>query len=218
MPGQARRGDERGGVLLNVVVAGQPLEPTADGGERAGRGGLGEAAVVESAEEGTDVGVLDAGDVKAGMVADEPGSEAAQLTAVGAESVRRCAAFGGEDVEVCVDERGGFWGVDFRGVDFGGVDFGGGGRCRKWQIRGRAIPGPKSRDLGHPSFVPGVGRSGGGRSGGCGHGVFSPEARGSILGSTRCGPGPGPSGEASREEGSAAESAAESMIRRAPRG
>ena len=60
MLGQARRGDERGGILLNVAGAGEPLEPTADGGQGAGGGGFGEAAIVERAEVGADVGVLDA--------------------------------------------------------------------------------------------------------------------------------------------------------------
>ena len=103
MFGQARRGDERGGVLLDVVVAGQPLEPTADGGQRAGRRGLREAAIVERAQVRTDVRVLDAGDEEAGMAAGKPGSEPAQLTPIGAKGVCRCAALGGEDVEVRVD-------------------------------------------------------------------------------------------------------------------
>ena len=73
-------------------VAGQPLEPTADGGQRAGRGGLGEAAIVERAEVGADVGVLDAIDGEAGIAIGEPGGEAVQLAAVGAQGVRRGAA------------------------------------------------------------------------------------------------------------------------------
>ena len=89
MFGQARRGDERGGILLDVVVACEPFEPTADGGEGAGGGGFGESAIVERAEVGANVGVLDAGDGEAGMVAGEPGGEAMQLAAVGAEGVRR---------------------------------------------------------------------------------------------------------------------------------
>jgi hypothetical protein len=60
--------------------------------------------------------VLDAVDVEARVVAGKPGSEAAQLTPVGTEGVRRCSTFGGEDMEVCVDEVG----------DFGGRNFGGG--------------------------------------------------------------------------------------------
>jgi hypothetical protein len=45
--GQARGGDEGGGVLLDVAGAGQPAEPAADGGQGAGGGGFGEAAGVE---------------------------------------------------------------------------------------------------------------------------------------------------------------------------
>ncbi len=89
MLGQARRGDEGRGVLLDVVIAGQPLEPTADGGEGAGGGGLGESAIVERGEVRTDVGVLDAGDGEAGMRAGEPRGEAMQFAAVGAEGVGR---------------------------------------------------------------------------------------------------------------------------------
>ena len=86
---QARRGDEGGGILLDVVVAGQPFEPTANGSEGAGCGGFGESAIVERAEVGADVGVLDAGDGKAGMIFGEPGSKAVQLAAIGAEGVCR---------------------------------------------------------------------------------------------------------------------------------
>ena len=39
--------------------AGQPLEPTANGRQRARGGGFGEAAIVERAQVGADVGVLD---------------------------------------------------------------------------------------------------------------------------------------------------------------
>ena len=59
MFGQLGRGDERGCILLDVSVAGEPLEPGAERGEGAGYGGFGESASVEFAEIGADVFVVD---------------------------------------------------------------------------------------------------------------------------------------------------------------
>ena len=59
MLGQPRRGYQRGRILLDAAGARQPLEPTANGGQRARRGSLRKAALVERAQVGADIGVLD---------------------------------------------------------------------------------------------------------------------------------------------------------------
>ena len=132
MSGQAWRGDERRGILLDVVVAGQPLEPAADGGERTSGGGFGESAIVERAEIGTDVRVLDAGDGEAGMMTGEPCGEAMQLAAIGAQGVGRGAALGGEDVEVGVDQAAVLERAGEGTVDGAGRGRDGGRRLRSW--------------------------------------------------------------------------------------
>ena len=63
MLGQARGGHQRGHILLDAAGARQPLEPAANGGQRPRRGSLGEAPVIERAQVGADVGVLDGGRV-----------------------------------------------------------------------------------------------------------------------------------------------------------
>ncbi len=90
MLGQPGRGHQGSRILLEITRARQPLEPTADGGQRPRGRGFGEAAVVKRAQVGADVSVLDAVDRLFGAEpAGDEGGEVAQFTIVGAQGVRR---------------------------------------------------------------------------------------------------------------------------------
>ena len=95
MLGQARSGHERCCILLDVVSAGQPLEPAADGGKRASRRGLRQSALIERAQVSANVRVFDAAD---GQAADgcsaSQAAKSVQLAPVGTQRMRRCAALG----------------------------------------------------------------------------------------------------------------------------
>src|ERR1700733_5027216 len=99
MFGQSRSRHQRRGILLDVVGASKPLKPTAYGSKRARSGSLGEAAVVECAEVGTDVRVFNTGDAEAAVVAGEPSGKVVQLTPVSSQRVNRRAALRGEDMQ-----------------------------------------------------------------------------------------------------------------------
>ena len=109
MFGELGRGDERGGVLLDVAVAGEPLEPGAERGEGAGDRGFGESATVEFAEVGANVFVVDG--FRTGGAAellDAVVGEVVEFAIVGAEGVWGCGAFVGERGEEVFGELGEF--------------------------------------------------------------------------------------------------------------
>ena len=108
--GQFGGADEQSWILEDVAFFGEPLEPTADGGEGSGGAGFGESALVEVAKIGADVEMIDGAD--GGLVAEggvEVEDEVADFAVVGADGVLGGAALVGDHGEEALGE----W-VEFR--------------------------------------------------------------------------------------------------------
>src|ERR1700691_2225023 len=98
---QARRGHQRGGILFDVTGARQPLEPASNGGRGAGGRGLAETMIVERAQIGPDMRVLDAFDgLPLAVPLGNEGREGVQFALVGAQRVCRGATLISEYAQV----------------------------------------------------------------------------------------------------------------------